>query len=424
MRSSTSSGRSKKERIFEIIQIAGSTDAASRTFDRCIIFLILLSIVITTAQTFPLPDAAAGILNVLDAVCMIAFTAEYALRLWTADLLYPSGSHPYLRFVFSPAAVIDLFSILPFYLSGLVPAGMVVFRLIRVARILRLFRINRYLDPVAAILAVLKQKASLIFASWFLVFVLMFSSSLLLYYAEHEAQPTIFENAFSGLWWAVSTLSTTGYGDIYPVTFLGRTLAIFITLLGMCIVALPTGILTAGFMEAAQYTDPVSRSDKALPSPSGTILDISTQNTTILAPLLIDPEQSSIEQIPLPFFIGPCIVETVSGEVNAEKIGAIISKAPGEASRRILLRGELSLTEEAARFMAQFGILIAGFSQSSDNGRLLTRTLLAGHVIPLTGLDLSSIDDGIYQLNAAPVFAPGASSAACRACLTRITALT
>ena len=240
-----------RKRIFEIIQIANGTDYASRTFDRVIILLILLSILITTAQTFPLPPEAARVFYVLDFICTIVFTAEYALRVWTADLLYPDSRLPLLKFVFSPAAVIDLFSFLPFYLAGFIPAGMVVFRLIRVARILRLFRINRFLDPVAAILSVLQKKASLLFASFFLVFVLMFSSSLLMYYAEHDAQPEVFENAFSGLWWAVSTLSTTGYGDIYPVTFLGRLMAIIITLLGMCLVAIPTGIITAGFMEAA-----------------------------------------------------------------------------------------------------------------------------------------------------------------------------
>jgi len=245
----------KRKRIFEIIQIANGTDTVSRTFDRVIIILILLSIVITTAQTFPLPKTVAGLLYVLDLVCTIAFTLEYALRLWTADLLYPEARVPWLKFVVSPAAVIDLLSFLPFYLAGFVPAGMVVFRLIRVARILRLFRINRFLDPVAAILSVLQKKASLLFASFFLVFVLMFASSLLMYYAEHDAQPNVFENAFSGLWWAVSTLSTTGYGDIYPVTFLGRLMAIVITLLGMCLVAIPTGIITAGFMEAGHEAE-------------------------------------------------------------------------------------------------------------------------------------------------------------------------
>lgn len=251
--------KSKKKRIFEIIQIAAGTDHASHAFDWIIIVLILLSIVITTAQTFPLPHEASRFLYVLDLICMLVFTIEYALRLWTADLLYPDTRLPWLRFIFSPGAVIDLFSFLPFYLSGFVPAGIVVFRLIRVARILRLFRINRFLDPVAAILSVLQKKASLLFASFFLVFVLMFSSSLLMYYAEHDTQPEVFENAFSGLWWAVSTLSTTGYGDIYPVTFLGRLMAIVITLLGMCLVAIPTGIITAGFMEAgSEVSDPPS----------------------------------------------------------------------------------------------------------------------------------------------------------------------
>jgi voltage-gated potassium channel len=182
---------------------------------------------------------------------MVFFTVEYAIRVWTADLLYPHSKVPRLRFVSSPGAVIDLLSFLPFYLTGLIPAGMVVFRLIRVARILRIFRINRYSDPISAILDVFRRKASLIFASIFLVMVLMLGASLLMYYAEHDAQPSVFENAFSGLWWAVSTLSTTGYGDIYPVTLLGKTLAIVITLLGMSVVALPTGIITAGFMEAA-----------------------------------------------------------------------------------------------------------------------------------------------------------------------------
>ena len=250
MSTAQDTAQGKRKRIFEIIQIASGTDTASRTFDRIIIILILLSIVITTAQTFPLPEAVERLLYFLDLICTIAFTLEYALRLWTADLLYPGTRIPWLKFVVSPSAIIDLLSFLPFYLAGFVPAGMVVFRLIRVARILRLFRINRFLDPVAAILSVLQKKASLLVASFFLVFVLMFSSSLLMYYAEHDAQPEVFENAFSGLWWAVSTLSTTGYGDIYPVTFLGRLMAIVITLLGMCLVAIPTGIITAGFMEA------------------------------------------------------------------------------------------------------------------------------------------------------------------------------
>lgn len=427
---------SKKHRIFEIIQIAGGSDTMSRTFDRIIIVLIILSIVVTTAQTFSLPEIWIRILDVLEAVCMIAFTVEYALRLWTADLLYPSARFPYLRFLISLPALIDLFSILPFYLSGLIPAGMVVFRLIRVARILRLFRINRYLDPVAAILSILRRKAKMIFASWFLVFVLMFSASLLLYYAEHEAQPDVFKNAFSGLWWSVSTLSTTGYGDIYPVTFLGKMLAIMITLLGMCIVAVPTGIITAGFMEVIRYTDPNSRDSEEHMSSFGKLLDISTTVTSVLSPGLADHDASSIEQIPLESFVGSCIVETMSGRVTAERIGSVISKASGEASRRILLRGDAVLTEDAVRFLIQYHCLLIGFSQNNESelytsqhmdSKLYSlqcmnaesRILLAGRVILLTGLDLTGIDDGEYMLHASPVLVSGAYTSPCRAYLIR-----
>ncbi len=420
MTTQTQKEKTLRERIFDVIQIAGGTDTMSRLFDYTIISLILVSIAITTAQTFRLPAQAARILNILDAVCMIAFTIEYLLRLWTADLLYPSSRFPYLRFLGSPSAIIDLLSFLPFYLAGMVPAGMVVFRLVRVARILKLFRINSYLDPVAAILFVLKRKASLIFASLFMVFVLMFASSLLMYYAEHDAQPQLFENAFSGLWWAVSTLSTTGYGDIYPVTFLGKFLAIIITLLGMCIVAVPTGIITAGFMEAARNTDPNSY-DSENASWSSRLIDISTTKTTVLAPSLANPDSSSVEQLPLSSFVGRCIVETVYGELSPDQAGAIISKASGEASRRILLRGDVVLSQEAARFLADFGILLLGYSASNPWDDKIRDLFLSHRVILLSDLDMSDIDDGEYILNASPVLAPNASSAPCRAYLMRTT---
>ena len=417
MKHTQSPGYTIKKRIFEIIQIAGGSDAPSRTFDICIMTLILLSIAVTTAQTFHIPDSVDRVLNIIDAVCMAAFTAEYALRLWTADLLYPSGRMPYLKYIFSLSAIIDLLSFLPFYLSGFVPAGMVVFRLIRVARILRLFRINHYLDPVQAILTVLRQKASLIFASWFLVFVLMFSSSLLMYYVEHDAQPSVFENAFSGLWWAVSTLSTTGYGDIYPVTFLGKTLAIIITLLGMCIVAIPTGIITAGFMEAGRYSDPKARREQSPRALSGSILDISTPVSSVTGPSLIDDDERGVAQLPMSYFIGPCIVETVNGEIHAEKIGDIVSKASGEASRRIILRGDMFLSEEAASFLADFSILLLGFSQKASVSTDNTRILLSGHMVLLSGINVDNIDDGEYLLHACPIHDSDAASAPCRAYL-------
>ena len=126
---------------------------------------------------------------------------------------------------------------------------MVIFRMLRVVRIFHLFRINSQYDSFNLIKEVLIEKRKQLFSSLFLIIILVLASSLAMYGAEHDAQPEAFENAFSGIWWSVSTLLTVGYGDIYPVTVAGRIIAIFIAFLGVCAVAVPTGIISAGFVE-------------------------------------------------------------------------------------------------------------------------------------------------------------------------------
>ena len=130
----------------------------------------------------------------------------------------------------------------------------VIFRMLRVARIFHLFRLNAKYDSFNIITTVLyeNEKRNQIISSVFIVFILMLASSLCMYSVEHEAQPTVFRNAFSGIWWSMSTLLTVGYGDIYPVTTLGRIMAICIAYLGVGAVAIPTGIISAGFVEQYQ----------------------------------------------------------------------------------------------------------------------------------------------------------------------------
>ena len=404
-----------RRRIFEIIQIAGGKDLASRAFDLAIISLIILSIVVTTLDTFTLRPGAQTAVDILDAVCMILFTVEYLLRLWTADLLFPEKEHPYLGYVFSWSAIIDLLSFLPFYLEGIVPPGMVVFRLIRVVRILRLFRINYYSDPLTVITSVLKRKASQILASLFLVFMLMLAASLLMYYAEHEAQPEVFSNGFSGLWWAVSTLSTIGYGDIYPVTFLGKALAIIISLLGMGVVAIPTGIITAGFMEVAGEGSPKEVSESA-----GTglrILDITGCGTHVKAPAEYVRCGNTVEQLSLDRLVGRCVVTTQKGVLSPQQISDIISTSSGQAEKRILLRGECTLSASTATYMCEMGLMAVGLQGDGIEDGDACR-ILASHGIPvLAGLDLNAVEDGEYLLSAAPVRMNGKGSAPCRAVL-------
>lgn len=184
-------------------------------------------------------------------ITILIFTVEYLLRLWTAEYLYPELGHgrARLKFALSFYGMVDLLTILPYFLPFVFPSGAVAFRMFRVVRILRLFRVNAKYDAFHVITTVLKEKRNQLMYSIFLVLVLMMASSLCMYGLEHEAQPEHFSNAFSGIWWSVSTLLTVGYGDIYPITVGGQIMAIVIAFLGVGMVAIPTGIISAGFVE-------------------------------------------------------------------------------------------------------------------------------------------------------------------------------
>lgn len=240
-----------RKRIFEIIQIGNRSDVPSLFFDLFIIAVIVLNLAVTFIQTFDEAAGLAGVLGCIELFTLIVFLAEYVLRVWTADYLYPQESRgrAVIRFMLSFYGVVDLMTILPFFLPFFLPSGAVAFRMLRVVRILHLFRINSHYDAFNVITEVLKEKRNQLVSSIFLIVVMLLASSLCMYGLEHEAQPENFSNAFSGIWWSVSTLLTVGYGDIYPVTAGGRLMAIVIAFLGVGMVAIPTGIISAGFVE-------------------------------------------------------------------------------------------------------------------------------------------------------------------------------
>ncbi len=243
-----------RERIFNIIQIGKRDDFLSMAFDVFIVVVILSNLAATFLSTFREFDDYKSLFDVIELVTIIIFTVEYILRLWTADFLFPDRSRirSTFRFVFSFYGIIDLLTFFPFYLPLVFPAGAVAFRMLRVIRIFRLFKINSTYDAFNVITDVLKDKKNQLLSSISLILIMMLASSLCMYSLEHEAQPDQFSNAFSGIWWATSTLLTVGYGDIYPVTIGGKIMAIVISFLGVGMVAIPTGIISAGFVE--QYT--------------------------------------------------------------------------------------------------------------------------------------------------------------------------
>lgn len=240
-----------RSRLFEIIQIGNEKDAPSRAFDIGITVVIVLNIFVAFLMTFEELQSFHAVFYGIELITTIIFTIEYILRLLTADLLYPkkTTAMAVVSFIFSFYGLIDFLSFFPFYLPFFTPTGMAVFRLIRVVRIFRLFRINTQFDAFSVIVNVLTEKRKQLMSTVVLILMVMMAASLLMYGVEHEAQPEVFENALSGFWWSMATIFTIGYGDIYPITAIGKILALIISFLGVGIVAIPTGIISAGFVE-------------------------------------------------------------------------------------------------------------------------------------------------------------------------------
>ena len=249
-----------KKRVFDILQIGRREDFASRAFDIIIAISIVLNITALVMSTFDEFEPYYDILSGIEAITICIFCVEYALRIWTAEYLYPDLDRrkAVLRFFVSFDGIIDLLTILPFFFLY----GFAAFRMLRVVRIFHLFRLNATYDSFNVITKVLNEKKNQILSSVFIILVLILAASLCMYSVEHNAQPDVFRNAFSGIWWSVATIFTVGYGDIYPVTLLGRIMAVVITFLGVGAVAIPTGIISAGFVE--QYTQMQNAQNKTI----------------------------------------------------------------------------------------------------------------------------------------------------------------
>lgn len=245
----------RRKRLFELIEIGSNYDRWCWGYDFLNTFTIILNLVVSIMYTFNSMEQNYGslLLN-LERLTVAFFAVDFLLRVFTAKYLYPElkEARAIIKYIFSFSGIVDMLSFIPYYLPFFFPSGAVAFRMLRIIRIFRLFRINAYYDSLNVITEVIISKKQQLMSSVFIILILMLSSSLCMYSLENKAQPEIFTNAFSGIWWAASTLLTVGYGDIYPVTTMGKIFGIFIAFLGVGMVAIPTGIISAGFVE--QYT--------------------------------------------------------------------------------------------------------------------------------------------------------------------------
>ncbi|MGB3617686.1 MAG: potassium channel family protein [Catalinimonas sp.] len=248
-----------KQRVFSLLSNADGRDRSQRRIESAIGVLILLNIVAIILESFEgVGTRYAAWFFSFEAMSVTVFSVEYLARLWVADLEHAELTpwRARLRFVTSTLGLIDLLAILPFFLPLFFTLDLRVLRALRLFRLLRILKLNRYSNALRLVGQVFHERRADLLLTVFVTFVLMLFSSTLMYFIEHDEQPEAFPNILGSFWWAVATLTTVGYGDVYPITPLGKMVGGVIALLGIGLVALPTGILSSAFVERIAEAPP------------------------------------------------------------------------------------------------------------------------------------------------------------------------
>ena len=248
-----------RKRLFDILDFPVGGDWITRAADSFILALIVLNVVAIVLETIPeIRHASPGLFHWFEVFSVLVFSTEYILRLWTCTT-DPRWAHPIwgrIRYALTPMAIVDLLAVLPFYLVmfNLMLFGRVrdlrFLRALRLLRIVRVMKLARYIRSVHIITRVVRERRNELYMTLILSAMLLVLSSSLMYYVEHDAQPDKFSSIPASMWWSAVTMTTVGYGDICPVTPLGRVIAAVVALMGIGLFALPTAILGSGFIEA------------------------------------------------------------------------------------------------------------------------------------------------------------------------------
>ncbi len=240
-----------KSRVYQILE---ATDARDRTAEIVNLFMLVLVVLNVAAVVLETVDsiylANRSLFQGFADLSVIIFTVEYILRIWSCDA-DPKYGHPVfgrLRFAFTPAALIDLLVILPTYVILAFPADHRLLRSLRVLWTFRLLKLSRYSESLQTILDVIRAQKRELAISFSAIIFFMVLSSTVVYFLEHDAQPQRFSDIPATMWWAVLTMTTVG-DNFYPVTPLGKLVGGLIIILGVATFALPTSILTSGFVD-------------------------------------------------------------------------------------------------------------------------------------------------------------------------------
>lgn len=240
-----------RKRLYEWLEPGQQGHVLEHAFDYLLIFMILSSVLVVVLESMPEMAGQAPLLEIVERYLVYFFTAEYLLRIWTCPEagLYGTGWRARLRYAISPMALIDLAAIAPYYLIPMASSNTVVMRLLRIFRLVRVLKFGRYHASIGILGRVLRLRRAELTVSLFLVLALVTITSTLMYAVEHDAQPRAFASIPAAMWWGVVTLTTVGYGDVYPVTAAGKVVAGVSVLLGVGLFAIPAGLLASGFTE-------------------------------------------------------------------------------------------------------------------------------------------------------------------------------
>ena len=244
-----------KKRVYQIIEKSEPGYIPGKIFSVFIISLIFLNVVaIILSSITDIWLKYSSLLSIFEIVSVIIFSIEYLLRLWSCNIdeRFKGKVKGRIKFIFTPLALIDLFAVLPFYIPMIIPIDLRFLRIIRLMRIFRIFKFGRYFEALHVLGGVIKRKKAELIITIVAVILLLIIASSLMYEFEKEAQPDKFTSILGSMWWAAVTLTTVGYGDIFPVTAIGKLLSTIIAILGVGLFALPAGIISSGLIETIQ----------------------------------------------------------------------------------------------------------------------------------------------------------------------------
>jgi voltage-gated potassium channel len=262
--------------VYTLLESRADSNKVRKVIIFFIATLILLNVIVVILETVnSLYLHYTLFFHLFDLFTVIVFTTEYTLRVWACvqNPLYSSPLTGRIRYAFSPSALTDLIALTPFYLPLIIPIEFRMLRLLRLLRIFRVLRLGRYSNAFETFVDVLKSKKEELSIAIIMAVIILILASSTLYTVERDAQPDKFGSIPEAMWWAVVTLATVGYGDVYPITPLGKFFSALVALSAIGLFALPAGILANGFAESLERKR-TCESDKTLTCPHcGTLID-------------------------------------------------------------------------------------------------------------------------------------------------------